>query len=76
VTDLIGQLDQKSTPSIIADKLRQAIAHRELEPGSQLGEAELAGFQRLTPVVGEHHALAGAIRSGDVDRLIARLPAG
>lgn len=42
MTDFIGRLDQKSTPGIIADKLRQAIAHHELEPGSQLGEAELA----------------------------------
>jgi DNA-binding GntR family transcriptional regulator len=42
VTDFIGLVDQQSTPSIIADKLRQAIAHRELEPGSQLGEADLA----------------------------------
>ncbi|OBC09165.1 GntR family transcriptional regulator [Mycobacterium sp. 852013-50091_SCH5140682] len=60
MTDFIGPVDQQSTPSIIADKLRQAIAHRELEPGSQLGEAELArrfgvsrgpireGIQRLT----------------------------
>ncbi|ART71920.1 GntR family transcriptional regulator [Mycobacterium dioxanotrophicus] len=42
MTDFIGPVDQQSTPSIIADKLRQAIAHRELEPGSQLGEADLA----------------------------------
>ena len=33
---------QESTPSIIARKLRYAIAHGEVTPGSQLGEAELA----------------------------------
>ncbi|TFB69587.1 GntR family transcriptional regulator [Cryobacterium glaciale] len=33
---------QESTPSIIARKLRYAIAHGEVAPGSQLGEAELA----------------------------------
>ena len=33
---------QESTPSIIARKLRDAIAHGEVAPGSQLGEAELA----------------------------------
>ena len=60
VTSFIGPLVQESTPSIIADKLRQAIAHGELKPGAQLGEAELArklgvsrgplreGMQRLT----------------------------
>lgn len=60
MTDFIAPVEQPSTPSIIADKLRQAIAHRELAPGSQLGEAELArkfgvsrgplreGIQRLT----------------------------
>jgi DNA-binding GntR family transcriptional regulator len=60
VTSYIGPLVQESTPSIIADKLRQAIAHGELKPGAQLGEAELArklgvsrgplreGMQRLT----------------------------
>jgi DNA-binding GntR family transcriptional regulator len=42
VTSYIGTLAQESTPSIIADKLRQAIGHGELKPGSQLGEAELA----------------------------------
>jgi DNA-binding GntR family transcriptional regulator len=42
VTSFIGTLAQESTPSIIADKLRQAIGHGELKPGSQLGEAELA----------------------------------
>lgn len=42
MTDFIAPVEQQSTPSIIADKLRQAIAHRELAPGSQLGEAELA----------------------------------
>jgi DNA-binding GntR family transcriptional regulator len=60
VTTFIGPLAQESTPSIIADKLRQAIGHGELKPGAQLGEAELArrlgvsrgplreGMQRLT----------------------------
>lgn len=33
---------QESTPSIIARKLRYAIAHGEVAPGAQLGEAELA----------------------------------
>ena len=59
-SEFIAPLAQESTPSIIADKLRQAIAHGELEPGAQLGEAELArklgvsrgplreGMQRLT----------------------------
>jgi DNA-binding GntR family transcriptional regulator len=42
VTGFIGLLAQESTPSIIADKLRQAIGHGELNPGAQLGEAELA----------------------------------
>jgi DNA-binding GntR family transcriptional regulator len=53
-------LVQQSTPSIIADKLRSAIGHGHLPPGSQLGEADLArdlgvsrgplreGIQRLT----------------------------
>ena len=60
MSDFIGPLVRESTPSIIADKLRQAIAHGELKPGAQLGEAELArklgvsrgplreGMQRLT----------------------------
>lgn len=60
MSDFIAPLDRESTASIIADKLRQAIAHGELEPGAQLGEAELArnfgvsrgplreGLQRLT----------------------------
>jgi DNA-binding GntR family transcriptional regulator len=51
---------QQSTPSIIADKLRQAIGSGELKPGAQLSEADLArklgvsrgplreGMQRLT----------------------------
>ncbi|MDO0978144.1 GntR family transcriptional regulator [Mycolicibacterium frederiksbergense] len=59
-TSYIGPLVQKSTPSIIADKLRAAIGHGELKPGEQLGEADLArqlgvsrgplreGMQRLT----------------------------
>ena len=60
MTEYLGPLAQESTPSIIADKLRQAIGHGELKPGTQLGEAELArkfgvsrgplreGMQRLT----------------------------
>jgi DNA-binding GntR family transcriptional regulator len=60
MSTFIGPLVQESTPSIIAEKLRQAIAHGELKPGEQLGEAELArklgvsrgplreGMQRLT----------------------------
>jgi DNA-binding GntR family transcriptional regulator len=56
----IEPLVRESTPSIIADKLRQAISHGELRAGMQLGEAELArqlgvsrgplreGMQRLT----------------------------
>jgi DNA-binding GntR family transcriptional regulator len=60
VTSFIGPVVQESTPSMIADKLRQAIGHGELKPGAQLGEAELArklgvsrgplreGMQRLT----------------------------
>ncbi|WP_035775832.1 GntR family transcriptional regulator [Arthrobacter sp. H5] len=39
---IIEPLVQESTPSIIAGKLRRAIAEGELAPGSQLGEAELA----------------------------------
>jgi DNA-binding GntR family transcriptional regulator len=35
-------LVQESTPSIIARKLRDAIAHGDFEPGAQLGEADLA----------------------------------
>ena len=38
----IGPVDRESTPSIIARKLREAIAHGELRPGTQLGEADLA----------------------------------
>lgn len=56
----IEPLIRESTPSIIADKLRTAIAHGELQAGAQLGEAQLArelgvsrgplreGMQRLT----------------------------
>ncbi|MGV0835749.1 GntR family transcriptional regulator [Mycolicibacterium thermoresistibile] len=59
-SEFIAPLAQESTPSLIADKLRQAIAHGHLRPGSQLGEADLArklgvsrgplreGMQRLT----------------------------
>lgn len=38
----IGPLVRESTPSIIADKLRDAISHGELAPGTQLFEAQLA----------------------------------
>ncbi len=60
MTGFIEPLVQESTPGIIAEKLRQAIAHGELQPGMQLAEAELArrlgvsrgplreGLQRLT----------------------------
>lgn len=60
MTNYIEPLVQESTPSIIADKLRKAIGHGELKPGTQLGEADLArklgvsrgplreGMQRLT----------------------------
>ena len=60
MTNFIEPLMQQSTPSIIADKLRLAIGHGELNPGAQLSEADLArklgvsrgplreGMQRLT----------------------------
>lgn len=60
MSEFIAPVVQESTPSIIADKLRQAIASGELEPGAQVGEAGLArrfgvsrgplreGMQRLT----------------------------
>lgn len=60
MTNVIEPLLQQSTPSIIADKLRQAIGSGELKPGAQLSEADLArkfgvsrgplreGMQRLT----------------------------
>ena len=60
MTGHIGPLVQRSTPSIIADKLRAAIGYGELKPGEQLLEADLArqlgvsrgplreGMQRLT----------------------------
>lgn len=60
MTNIIEPLLQQSTPSIIADKLRQAIGSGELKPGAQLSEADLArkfgvsrgplreGMQRLT----------------------------
>jgi DNA-binding GntR family transcriptional regulator len=38
----IGPVNQESTPSIIAGKLREAISHGEVPPGSQMVEAELA----------------------------------
>jgi DNA-binding GntR family transcriptional regulator len=60
MTNVIEPLLQQSTPSIIADKLRQAIGSGELKPGAQLSEVDLArrfgvsrgplreGMQRLT----------------------------
>lgn len=57
---IIQPVVQESTPSMIAAKVREAIAHGEISPGTQLGEAELAralgvsrgplreGMQRLT----------------------------
>lgn len=60
MTNVIEPLAQQSTPSIIADKLRQAIGSGGLKPGAQLSEADLArkfgvsrgplreGLQRLT----------------------------
>lgn len=38
----LDPVDRESTPSIIARKLRNAIGHGELAPGTQLAEAELA----------------------------------
>ncbi len=38
----LDPVDRKSTASIIADKLREAIMRGSLEPGTQLGEADLA----------------------------------
>ncbi|HZI96119.1 MAG TPA: GntR family transcriptional regulator [Actinomycetales bacterium] len=38
----LDPVERESTPSIIARKLRHAIAHGELAPGAQLAEAELA----------------------------------
>lgn len=58
--EVLEPLERKSTPGIIADKLRQAIRYGELVAGQQLGEADLArrlgvsrgplreGMQRLT----------------------------
>lgn len=45
MTSLIGldPVDRKSTASIIAEKLREAIMRGTLEPGTQLHESELAG---------------------------------
>ena len=60
VPHYVEPLVRESTPSIIADKLREAISHGELRAGMQLGESELArqlgvsrgplreGMQRLT----------------------------
>lgn len=56
----IAPVVQESTPSMIANRVRDAIAHGEIAPGAQLGEAELSrslgvsrgplreGLQRLT----------------------------
>ncbi|QGK69909.1 FCD domain-containing protein [Allosaccharopolyspora coralli] len=41
----LERVQRKSTAAIVADQLRSAIMHGSLEPGSQLGEADLA--QRL-----------------------------
>ena len=38
----LDPVDRESTPSIIARKLRNAISHGDLAPGTQLAEAELA----------------------------------
>jgi DNA-binding GntR family transcriptional regulator len=38
----LDPVDRESTPSIIARKLRNAISHGQLAPGTQLAEAELA----------------------------------
>jgi DNA-binding GntR family transcriptional regulator len=38
----LDPVDRESTPSIIAHKLRNAISHGELAPGTQLAEVELA----------------------------------
>jgi DNA-binding GntR family transcriptional regulator len=45
MTSLMGldPVDRKSTASIIADKLREAIMRGSLEPGTQLHESDLAG---------------------------------
>jgi len=60
MTEIVAPLMLQSTPSIIADKLREAIGAGELRPGAQLSEADLArrlgvsrgplreGMQRLT----------------------------
>jgi DNA-binding GntR family transcriptional regulator len=57
---IIEPVVQESTPSMIANRVREAIAYGHLAPGTQLGEAELArelgvsrgplreGLQRLT----------------------------
>ena len=56
----IAPVVQESTPAMIAKRVRDAIAHGEIAPGAQLGEAELSrslgvsrgplreGLQRLT----------------------------
>jgi DNA-binding GntR family transcriptional regulator len=36
-------VNRRSTPALVADKLRDAIARGEIAPGTQLGEMELAG---------------------------------
>ncbi len=42
----LGELEpvpRKSTVEIVSDELRSAIMYGSLEPGAQLGEADLAG---------------------------------
>jgi DNA-binding GntR family transcriptional regulator len=39
----LARITRESTASVIARQLRNAIIHGSIEPGSQLGEAELAG---------------------------------
>jgi DNA-binding GntR family transcriptional regulator len=40
---VLEPVDRRSTPALIADQLRRAIARGALPPGTQLGEVELAG---------------------------------
>lgn len=40
---VLEPVDRRSTPALIADQLRRAIARGTLPPGTQLGEVELAG---------------------------------
>ena len=41
-TSTLRRVTRQSTPSLIAEQLREAIMHGVLAPGSQLGEVELA----------------------------------